>query len=109
MSLAKIELAATDLDATVVINGEDLSKQLRAVRLDMQVRDVPRVIIEFSRPDVKFSGEGVVEVVTDVGTTIRDWITGLDGQQLADRAAAASDWGTSIGDGLKAALLEMLG
>ncbi len=85
MALSKATVHATPGESSVTINGEDISSQLKSVRIDVgQVGQVPVLWLEAMTGDLHFDGEVEVRQVS-LGTPASEFIAAID-PVLLDRA-----------------------
>lgn len=111
VGLAKftLDLDAAGSDATVVVNGYEVSDVVRSVAVRSQPGDVTTLMLDVMGDGV-VTGEGVVEVrnvegLTDAAAIVRS----IDADQLAAQAQGQADMGSSYTKvvlGLVADLLE---
>jgi hypothetical protein len=98
---------------TVVVNGQDWSRQVREVHLAVRAAQTPKVVLVAAHDtDFTFEGPGVVQVQMDVPTPwrahARQWVEHLDPAALQN-AIAEGSMGVGIGQAVKDALLTRLG
>ena len=96
MAQVQVVTAATGWPATVVVDGVDVSRQVRRVVLDAAGGQVPRVVLE-AVGGFSFEGSALIESVPAEPRSDMDWMAGarawlehVDWQRIGVLAAQGS-------------------
>jgi hypothetical protein len=107
----QVALDATGAHGTVVVDGTDLSKRVKAVHLSAEGGRPAEVALVASAGGFSYEGPGIVKVVEEVSTPwarqALAWLDGVDWQDV-QRAAASGSMSQPFGECIHGVLAAQL-
>jgi hypothetical protein len=108
----QVALDATGAHGTVVVDGTDLSKRVKAAHMSVTAGKPANIVLEANAAGFSYEGPGVVKLLEEVPTPwvpqARAWLAdGVDWQGV-QRAVAEGSMGASLGDAVRDVLLSEL-
>ena len=99
MSLAKFEVSVNEIGiGKIVVNDDDISNRVTALRLDVQPGNVPVVSMVQRAGSATIDGEGIVRITEDAKNPndyIVEFLDGIDPEQLSKEVLGSLGWGDS--------------
>ena len=110
MNLATFKLTGTGIKAgKLVINGLDVTQQVRAMQFTIGPGEVPRFIIESYTDDFELEGEGIVHVIDSGAGDVLGFLGALNVEAIEQEVLRRQSWGTNTVELVIGVLKELAG